>query len=152
VRGSRRYIGFLKTVNPVNCFDEELDSDLRRFNVGGYDCPIFDGLFQYVQMYTGGSVAAAVKLNRADVDIAINWSGGMHHARKAQAAGHCYANDAVLAILELLRCAHDALFCPGRAIPGMILACAGTTRGCFTSTSTTRTAMVSRRHSTARTG
>jgi len=27
----------------------------------------------------------------------------MHHARKAQAGGHCYVNDAVLAILELLR-------------------------------------------------
>lgn len=27
----------------------------------------------------------------------------MHHARTAQAGGHCYVNDAVLAILELLR-------------------------------------------------
>lgn len=27
----------------------------------------------------------------------------MHHARKSQAGGHCYINDAVLAILELLR-------------------------------------------------
>ena len=60
---------------------------------------------RYVQIYAGGSVAAAVKLNRGEADVAINWSGGMCHARKAEASGHCYANDAVLATLELLRCA-----------------------------------------------
>ena len=60
-------------------------------------------LRRYIQIYSGGSVAAAVKLNRADADVAINWAGGMHHARTAQAGGHCYVNDAVLAILELLR-------------------------------------------------
>ena len=35
--------------------------------------------------------------------MAINWSGGMHHARKWQAYGFCYVNDIVLSILELLR-------------------------------------------------
>ena len=56
-----------------------------------------------MQIYSGGTIAAAVKLNRAECDVAINWAGGMHHARKSQAGGHCYINDAVLAILELLR-------------------------------------------------
>ena len=36
-------------------------------------------------------------------DIAINWAGGLHHARKDEAAGFCYVNDIVLAILELLK-------------------------------------------------
>ena len=36
-------------------------------------------------------------------DIAINWAGGLHHAKKAEASGFCYVNDIVLAILELLR-------------------------------------------------
>lgn len=36
-------------------------------------------------------------------DIAINWTGGLHHAKKAEASGFCYVNDIVLAILELLR-------------------------------------------------
>ena len=32
--------------------------------------------------YPGGSVGGAVKLNMGKADIAINWSGGMHHAKK----------------------------------------------------------------------
>lgn len=35
--------------------------------------------------------------------IAINWSGGLHHAKKCQASGFCYINDFVLGILELLK-------------------------------------------------
>ena len=36
-------------------------------------------------------------------DIAINWAGGMHHAKKGQASGFCYTNDIVLGIIEMLR-------------------------------------------------
>ena len=36
-------------------------------------------------------------------DIAINWSGGLHHAKKYEASGFCYVNDIVVAILELLK-------------------------------------------------
>ncbi|KAF7624969.1 hypothetical protein AFLA_001845 [Aspergillus flavus NRRL3357] len=36
-------------------------------------------------------------------DIAINWAGGLHHAKKSEANGFCYVNDIVLGILELLR-------------------------------------------------
>jgi histone deacetylase 1/2 len=35
--------------------------------------------------------------------VAINWSGGLHHAKKCEASGFCYINDAVLAILEMLK-------------------------------------------------
>jgi acetoin utilization deacetylase AcuC-like enzyme len=28
-------------------------------------------------------------------DIAINWSGGLHHAKKSEASGFCYINDLV---------------------------------------------------------
>ena len=47
--------------------------------------------------------AAANRLNAGLADIAINWSGGLHHAKKREASGFCYTNDIVLAILELLR-------------------------------------------------
>ena len=33
----------------------------------------------------------------------INWAGGLHHAKKAEASGFCYVNDIVLGILELLK-------------------------------------------------
>jgi histone deacetylase 1/2 len=36
-------------------------------------------------------------------DISINWSGGLHHAKRQEASGFCYVNDCVLAILELLK-------------------------------------------------
>jgi histone deacetylase 1/2 len=64
---------------------------------------VFDGLFKFCQLYTGGSIAGAYKLNRSNCDIAINWAGGLHHAKKAEASGFCYVNDIVLAILELLK-------------------------------------------------
>ncbi|CAA6665597.1 unnamed protein product [Spirodela intermedia] len=75
---------------------------LKRFNVGE-DCPVFDGLFDFCRASAGGSIGAAVKLNREDADIAINWAGGLHHAKKSEASGFCYVNDIVLGILELLK-------------------------------------------------
>ncbi|KAJ3128751.1 histone deacetylase [Physocladia obscura] len=77
----------------------------HKFNVGE-DCPVFDGLFEFSALSAGASLAAAAKLNRGDVDIAINWGGGLHHAKRGEASGFCYVNDIVLAILELLR-VHD---------------------------------------------
>jgi histone deacetylase HOS2 len=55
-------------------------------------------------MYAGSSLAAARKLCAGTTDIAINWSGGLHHAKRGEASGFCYVNDIVLAILELLKC------------------------------------------------
>ena len=75
---------------------------LQRYNLGE-DCPIFEGLFDFCQLYTGGSLDGAARLNQGLCDIAINWSGGLHHAKKGEASGFCYINDLVLAILELLK-------------------------------------------------
>jgi histone deacetylase 1/2 len=48
-------------------------------------------------------VGGASLLNSRSADIVLNWAGGMHHAKKAEASGFCYVNDIVLAILELLK-------------------------------------------------
>ena len=69
----------------------------------GEDCPVFDGLYEYCRLYTAGSIGGAVRLNEGTCDIAINWSGGLHHAKKSEASGFCYINDCVLGILELLK-------------------------------------------------
>lgn len=45
----------------------------------------------------------AARLNRGKCDIAVNWAGGLHHAKKSEASGFCYLNDIVLGIIELLR-------------------------------------------------
>ena len=46
---------------------------------------------------------AASRLNQGLNQICVNWSGGLHHAKKAEASGFCYVNDIVLGILELLK-------------------------------------------------
>ena len=74
----------------------------QRFNVGE-DCPVFDGLYEYCQTYTGGSLGGAARLNQGAADVVVNWAGGLHHAKKGEASGFCYTNDIVLAILELLK-------------------------------------------------
>lgn len=97
------YIDFLNRVTPNN--SHEYSKQLTKFNVGrsGGDCPLFDGLFEFCQLYTGGSIDGARKLMAGSSDIAINWAGGLHHAKKSEASGFCYVNDIVLAILELLK-------------------------------------------------
>lgn len=79
------------------------DSQIHTHRIGDDDCPAFSGLFNFCQQYAGASLAAARKLNIGATDIAVNWSGGLHHAKKGEASGFCYVNDIVLAILELLR-------------------------------------------------
>ncbi|KAL1524402.1 hypothetical protein AB1Y20_019297 [Prymnesium parvum] len=97
---SEDYIRFLRNITPDNVADHT--KQMQRFNVGE-DSPVFDGLYQFCQSSSGGSIGGAVKLNKGQADIAINWSGGLHHAKKCEASGFCYANDIVLAILELLK-------------------------------------------------
>ena len=36
-------------------------------------------------------------------DVTVNWAGGLHHAKKAEASGFCYVNDIAVAIIELLK-------------------------------------------------
>ncbi len=66
------------------------------------DCPGFDGLYTFNQLASGSSIDAAYTIIENEADIAINWSGGFHHARRAEAYGFCYVNDIVICILELL--------------------------------------------------
>ncbi|EGF80610.1 hypothetical protein BATDEDRAFT_24371 [Batrachochytrium dendrobatidis JAM81] len=94
------YIEFLHRVQPDNT--DEINKYQQKFNLGE-DCPVWDGLYEFCALSAGGSLSAASKLNRGESDIAINWSGGLHHAKKGEASGFCYVNDIVLGILELLR-------------------------------------------------
>ena len=53
---------------------------------------------------------AGAQLTTGEADIAINWSGGLHHAKKFEASGFCYVNDCVLGILELLKTYQRVLY------------------------------------------
>ncbi|KIW18633.1 histone deacetylase RPD3 [Exophiala spinifera] len=94
------YIDFLAKVTPDNM--DSYAKEQQKYNVGD-DCPVFDGLFEFCGISAGGSMEGAARLNRQKADIAINWAGGLHHAKKSEASGFCYVNDIVLGIIELLR-------------------------------------------------
>ena len=96
------YINFLRNVSPSTMIAEWGNSKLAKFNVGD-DCPVFEGVYEFCQISAGGSIAGALCLNHGEADAAINWAGGLHHAKKVEASGFCYVNDIVLSILELLK-------------------------------------------------
>ncbi|KAH9854056.1 histone deacetylase RPD3 [Lenzites betulinus] len=101
------YVNFLTKVTPENA--QQLTYHGSRFLVGE-DNPAFDGMFEFCSLSAGGSIAAAQRLMSGQTDIAINWAGGLHHAKKREASGFCYINDIVLAILEMLRTVPRVLY------------------------------------------
>lgn len=102
---SEEYIDLLKNIN-----EETLPIYQEQFTRFGFsaDCPnpVNSKFYDFCRLYTTGSVLQASMLNQREVDIGINWSGGLHHAKRQEASGFCYINDCVLAIIELLR-THD---------------------------------------------
>uniref|UniRef100_A0A0D9WGJ9 Histone deacetylase n=1 Tax=Leersia perrieri TaxID=77586 RepID=A0A0D9WGJ9_9ORYZ len=101
---SPEYVDLLRDLTPES-YDHGVLGRLKDddHGLGGcIECPPFDRLWNYCRGYAGGSLAAARALAGGESDVAINWSGGMHHACAAKASGFCYVNDIVLAINELL--------------------------------------------------
>jgi len=64
------YISFLSRISPDNL--RNFTSQMSKFNAGEFtDCPVFDGLFEFCQIYSGCSIDAAIKLNNDAADVAI---------------------------------------------------------------------------------
>ncbi|KAJ4299930.1 histone deacetylase [Kalmusia sp. IMI 367209] len=101
------YIDFLHKVTPDNM--DNFAKEQSKYNVGD-DCPVFDGLFEFCGISAGGTMEGAARLNRGKCDVAVNWAGGLHHAKKSEASGFCYVNDIVLGIIELLRYKQRVLY------------------------------------------
>ncbi|KAG9393282.1 Histone deacetylase superfamily [Carpediemonas membranifera] len=96
---TKEYVDFLEKISPSNATFEESNE----FNIGTEDCPAVVDIFPYCQRSCGGTVTGAAHLISGHADLAINWMGGMHHAKRSEASGFCYSNDIVLGILELLK-------------------------------------------------
>ena len=79
---TQEYIEFLQTARP----DHISDAQISHFNVID-DSPLFEGVFKFCQIYAGASIHGAQELIQHDYDIAINWAGGLHHAKKGEASG-----------------------------------------------------------------
>jgi acetoin utilization protein AcuC len=71
--------------------------------LGTRDDPIFPGMHDAAALIAGGSVAAARAIARGEVDRAVNFFGGLHHAMANRASGFCVYNDAALAIAAMLQ-------------------------------------------------
>ncbi|KAF2089998.1 histone deacetylase 3 [Saccharata proteae CBS 121410] len=97
----KEYLDFLKYDTETKKRHQE---ELNRYEFTDEynDCPIFDGIWDYVTLCAGATLEAAHTLSSGQSNIAISWSGGLHHAKKRQASGFCYVNDIVLAIQHLL--------------------------------------------------
>ncbi|MGH8670814.1 MAG: acetoin utilization protein AcuC [Burkholderiales bacterium] len=72
-----------------------------RYRIGTAENPYFESLYSAAATVAGAGIQAAQQVLQGRV--AFNPAGGMHHARRASAAGFCYFNDVVLAIEELRR-------------------------------------------------
>lgn len=72
-----------------------------RYALGTIENPLFPGVFERAATSVGGSIRAAELA--AEGRIAYHPAGGTHHGRPNRAAGFCYFNDPVFAILTLLR-------------------------------------------------
>ncbi|MGH6634127.1 MAG: hypothetical protein ACREB0_12250, partial [Sphingopyxis sp.] len=72
----------------------------ERHALGTMENPIFPGVFERAATSVGGSIRAAELA--LEGRIAYHPAGGTHHGRPDRAAGFCYFNDPVFAILTLL--------------------------------------------------
>lgn len=95
---TKEYIEILKAVNSGKTI-----SGAARFGLGPGDNPVFPGLYDGSRLAAGASLLAASLVESGEADIVFNITGGLHHAMASRASGFCYINDAVLAILSLVK-------------------------------------------------
>lgn len=98
---SSNYLQFLQSINNVDD-EEQYMEEADQYGLT-YDCPTHKGIYDYISHIAGSTIQAARCLTDKNdpCQVAINWFGGWHHAQRDTAAGFCYVNDCVLAILEL---------------------------------------------------
>jgi acetoin utilization protein AcuC len=77
------------------------EADLS-YGLGTEDNPAFPRMHEASALIAGQSVGAAEAVWRGEVEHAVNFAGGLHHAMPGAAAGFCVYNDAALAVARLL--------------------------------------------------
>ncbi|XP_067674880.1 histone deacetylase 8-like [Haliotis asinina] len=105
---SPEYIQFLEKISDQED-EEKYDQEAEQFGLT-YDCPVHVGVYEYAVLVAGATVCAAELLVDGSCDIAMNWCGGWHHAKRDSASGFCYVNDIVLGILKLRQCFERVLY------------------------------------------
>jgi len=70
--------------------------------LGTPDNPIFPGMHENAALIAGASISCARAIAHREVDRAVNFCGGLHHAMPDNASGFCVYNDVALGITALL--------------------------------------------------
>jgi acetoin utilization protein AcuC len=74
----------------------QFDPEMLHMGLGSGDCPVFEGMYDYAVLASGGTVVGAQMILDGKADVAFNPSGGFHHAHHGSAAGFCYINDVAM--------------------------------------------------------
>lgn len=93
---SREYID---AVRHISAHPDDCDP---RWGLGTEDTPAFAGIHEASARMAGASLIAAESLLSGHALRAVNFGGGLHHARRDQASGFCIYNDAAAAVQRLL--------------------------------------------------
>ncbi len=80
----------------------EWREEFLQFHLGGEECPIFPGLFDFVLLYASATITGANLIIEENANVVFNPLGGFHHSSRSGAEGFCYFNDAIAAIDMLL--------------------------------------------------
>jgi acetoin utilization protein AcuC len=78
-----------------------------RYGLGTDDDPIVPGMHDAAALIAGATLVAAEAVMSGRVQRAFSVAGGLHHARRAEAAGFCIYSDLAVAI-EWMKRAHGA--------------------------------------------
>jgi acetoin utilization protein AcuC len=82
---------YVEAVMHASC---EPDLDYSRWGMDpDKDTPPFKGMHEVSLLTTGGSLVAMEETLSGRVRVAVNYSGGLHHAKRARAHGFCIYND-----------------------------------------------------------
>ncbi len=77
--------------------------DGLRWGLGTEDTPVVEGMNELGRAAVGGTLVAAEAVMEGRVRRAFHPAGGLHHARRAEAAGFCIFNDLAIAIRWMQR-------------------------------------------------
>ena len=91
-------LAYIEAVNELSAGASHVPA--YRYGFGSGDNPVFHGMYEASTLYTGASIDAAQAVVEG-VNVAVNLSGGLHHAHYDRAAGFCIFNDPAAAIHRL---------------------------------------------------
>ncbi len=93
---------YVDAVAAISRGDRLAEAALYNFAVGGMgDNPVYAGMYDAALWTTGASLTAAEELLSGRCAVAVNFSGGLHHAMPGNASGFCIFDDPVIAIQHM---------------------------------------------------